>query len=80
MERGAEFLEDLLRTLASCPPEKRIHVLESILASALSVMDEETILAVRTELEKRLRPGAEHRLLMDLIEGHLALRVISRSQ
>jgi hypothetical protein len=79
VERSAEFLQDLLKALAACPPEKRIEALETVLASALKFMDEDTILEVRAELDQRLRPGMEHRLIMDLIEGHLALRMIARS-
>lgn len=79
MPNRDDFLEDLLHGIENFPAEKRVQALETCLASALNLMDRQSILAVRNQISVRLPNGPERRSVIDLIDGHLALRNIVRA-
>lgn len=78
MKTRNEFLQDLIDATRNLPEAKRIAALEEYIASALNLMDRRTVLQVRRQLDTALFYGPEHRSIMDLIEGHLALRDIEQ--
>jgi hypothetical protein len=73
-----EFLQDLMDVTINLPEVQRIEALEEYIASALNLMDRATILNVRRELDLALVGGCAHESIMDLVEGHLALREIEQ--
>ena len=74
-----EFLDDLLRCVESYPVKTRASALEDCLASALKLMDRETILRMRAQLNAKLTDRATCRSGIKLNDGHLALRDIHGS-
>jgi hypothetical protein len=79
MEHSVGFVQNMLSVLANCPREKRVETLENLLASALKLMDEDSIVEFRALLSERLAQGPDFHAIMDLIEGHLALRMMVQS-
>lgn len=76
MDYRYDFLDDLLRCVESFPVESRVSALEDCLASALKLMDRDTILRMRAQLNLRLPDLYAYRSIFHLIDGHLALRDI----
>lgn len=79
MDPKNDFLDDLLRCVESYPMKTRVAALEDCFASALKLMDRETILRMRAQLQARIGQRAEYRSVSNLIDGHLALRDIHAS-
>ena len=78
MNEHIEFLQDLMDATKNLPEAKRVEALEEVVASALNLMDRDTILDLRRVLDAALVRHSEHQSLLDLIEGHLALRDIEQ--
>jgi site-specific recombinase XerC len=78
MNMHNEFLQDLIDVTMNLPEAQRIEAMEECIASALNHMDRVTILKVCNELDLALVDGREHESMMNLIEGHLALRNIEQ--
>lgn len=80
MSSRDDFLSDLLHGIENFPTEKRIKALETCFSSALNLMDRDSILMMRAQVMSRLADCPERRSVIHLIDGHLALREIVRSE
>ena len=69
-----EFLEDLLHGIADRPEQERIEALGDCFASALKLMDGDTVRELRAQLLNRRIYDPAHQSVINLIDGHLILR------
>jgi hypothetical protein len=73
-----EFIQDLIEVTRGLPEAERDEALQNGIASVLVLMNRPTIHLVRSQLAATNLGGAELESLMNLIEGHLALRTIEQ--
>ena len=79
MEPRDDFFEDLLRAIDKLPAQQRSDALGAYFSDALKMMDRKSISKMRAQIEARLATDFRHRSVLDLIDGHLALRDIGRT-
>lgn len=71
------FLEEIQTNLFGLPPQERAEAWLHFIATALQVMDRRQILALRSDLLKQSE-GSETNEVLEILEGHLALRDLIR--
>ena len=74
----SEFIQDLLEVTRGLPDAERGEALQDSIAAVLVLMNRPTIHLLRWQLGATSLRGEEFESLMNLIEGHLALRTIEQ--